>query len=83
VGRFVDGDLVGVRERQPDVVQAVEQTMAAEIVDFKGQLQAVLVAERAAFEIDRELVAGVCRGPAKQVVDLGLVEPDRQQTERG
>ena len=38
--RFVGGDLVFVLERQADVVQAVEQAVAAERLDLEGDRQA-------------------------------------------
>ena len=47
VGLFVGGDLVLVLQRQADVVQAVEQAVAAEGFDFERQRQAVVVGERA------------------------------------
>ena len=64
VGAFVGGDLVLVLERQADVVQAVEQAMAAERLDLERQQQAVVVGERLLLQIGRERVAGLSRGPA-------------------
>ena len=40
VGRFVGRDLVLVRQRQADVVQAVQQAMAAERLDLERNRQA-------------------------------------------
>ena len=65
-------------QRQADVVQAVEQAVAAERLDLERQRQAVVVGERARFEVGRQLVAGMLGRALEQVVDLLFAEPDRQ-----
>ena len=75
---LVLGDIVFVLERQADVVEAVEQAMAAELFDIERNRQAKVVGERFLFEIGRELVAGMSGSTLEQVVDLGVAEHDRQ-----
>jgi len=41
-----------------DVIEAFEQTVARELVDFELCLEAVLVLDRATLEIDCKLISG-------------------------
>ena len=66
---FEGGDFVGVLERQADVVQAVQQAVAAERFDFERQRQAVIVGQSPHFQIDRQLIAWMLGAAAEQIVD--------------
>ena len=56
---FISRDLRLALECQVDIVQGVDQAVAAEIVYLELDRQPVLVGDRAAFDIDCQLIARV------------------------
>src|SRR5262249_249827 len=77
VSALEGGDLVGVLQREGDVVQSVEQAIAAELIDAKPQRQTRSVGQLARVQIDRQLVVPVA-GSLKERLDLGLAQLHRQ-----
>ncbi len=79
VGGFVGGDFVGVGEGHGDVVQAVQQRVAAEAVDVEAEDQRMLVVfDRAGLKVHGQFAAGVPFGPLEQLLDRLFVQLDRQ-----
>src|SRR5262245_51584393 len=77
VRAFESGDLGLLLEREGDVVETVEQAVAAEIVDGELEIETLLVGDRAGVEIDSELIAALV-GFLKQLLDLVLAESNGQ-----
>src|SRR5262245_55817516 len=75
---FVVVDLIDVAKREADVVEAVEQAMAAEGLDFKLETQPEVVGERAILEVRCQGIIGAGGGAAEQIVDLLLAQHNRQ-----
>ena len=59
-------DLVGVAQRQADVVEAAEQAVLAERLDLEGELAAVGLDDDLALEVDRQRVADEGRDLVEQ-----------------
>src|SRR5690349_9044088 len=73
-------DLVGVPQRQADLVQPVEQAMLAEWLDIEGErMRAVGGCDRLPLEIDGQRKAGRGEAGMEQAVHVALGEHDRQQ----
>src|ERR1041385_1769084 len=65
MGGFVSGNFTLVLHRQPNVVQAFEQTMPREIINHESHIHALLVANSARFKIYGQLVIlGFARPPS-------------------
>lgn len=52
--RLKRGNFVRVRESQRDIIQSVEQTMTAKLVNFEDDRQAVVVRDGPALQLDAE-----------------------------
>src|SRR5262245_24741254 len=76
--RLVGGDLVLVLEDETDVVEAVEEVVAAEGIDLEAGNGAFAVADFLPFKVDRELVARSLGGLGDQLVDRVLGQRERQ-----
>ncbi len=82
--RLEGADLVGLAQRETDVVEAVEQAVLAEGVHLEGDLLAdhlvaVLAHDDLAFQIDGQLVAREGMDLVEQAGDRGLGQHDGQQ----
>src|SRR4051812_33380310 len=77
--RFKRADLVGVAERETDVVPSVDEALLAERVDLEGHLFAIGLDHALPRQVDREPVAGERGDLRKQPVDLGFRKHQRQQ----
>src|SRR5262249_25217862 len=79
--RFERADLVGVLERQRNVVVAVQQAFAPERIDVEAiRVRAVRRAHRLRLEVDRQLEAGKRLDRVEEAIDFILGEHDRQQS---
>src|SRR5690606_8804775 len=72
-------DRLGILQSQADIVQAVEQAVLAEGIDFEGVLLAVRTGNALRSQIDGQLVTLGGFGLLEQLVDLILFQYDRQQ----
>jgi hypothetical protein len=77
-GAFEGGDFVGVLKRQCDVIEAVQQAMAAEGLDLEGAIEPVVVAQPAGLEVGGQLVSGILCRAREQLVHCRIVQPDRE-----
>src|SRR5690242_4244269 len=75
---FERANLVGLPQREPDIVEAVQQAVLAKCVDFERVFAAVGRAHALRIEIDRQLIAVERIGLVEQVIDLLLSQSDRQ-----
>src|SRR5678815_4424941 len=55
---FEGPDLLGMAQRQRDVVIAAKQAELAERLDFEGELATIGTCDRLALEVDGERIAG-------------------------
>src|SRR5580765_968742 len=78
--RLEGADLVGVAQRQADLVETVEDAMLAERIDVETEaLRAVAGRDRLLFQIDDQFEPRKRRRLVEKPVDLGLGERDRQE----
>ena len=74
------GNAIFVSQRQADVVQTVQQAVATERFDFEFLRPTKFIADGACFEIDRKPIGGMLRGAAKQLINVGVGQPDWQHS---
>src|SRR5438105_2953835 len=72
-------DLVGMAQRERDVVEAVDEAVLAERLHVESELGAVGLDHDLALEVDRQLVAHEGRHFVEQARHLVLRQLDRQQ----
>src|SRR5580765_6422647 len=78
--RLEGADLVGMAQRQADLVQTVEDAMLAERIDVELEARgAVGGRDRLLFQINDECEARKRRGLVEELVDLGLAQGERQE----
>src|ERR1700682_5547544 len=78
--RLERANLVGVRQRKRNVVEAVQQAVLAELVDVEREHGAAVGRrDGLPLEIDGELESRKRGGVVKQALDLGLRQHDRQK----
>ena len=70
--------MFGVAQREPDVIQAVEQAVAAEGVDNEAGVKAVVVGNFICLERDGEGIARMHGGALEEKFDLLLWERDQK-----
>src|SRR5215213_4205577 len=66
-------------QREADVIEAVQQAMATEGLDFELCREATAVGERAGFEVGRQLIRLMLASALEQLFDLLLGKADREQ----
>ena len=59
-------------QREADVVEAVQQAVFAERVDFEVRVEALVVGDGLRFEVDGELVLGIFVQRSSSVCHLAL-----------
>lgn len=69
-----------MQERLSDVVQTVEQVMAAARIDFELSLKATAIADGLVFKVDGQLVRRMLFRSFEQLVDIGFRQRDWKQT---
>src|ERR1700676_2054085 len=78
--RLERANLVGVGERERDVVESVQQAVLAKRVDVEPEYRAAVGGrDSLPFEVDSELESRECCSVVKQALDIGLRQHDRQQ----
>src|SRR5258708_1024251 len=78
--RFEGADLVGVTQRETDLVEAVQQAVFAERIDVEMEfIRAVGGRNCLALQVDDQLEAGERGGVVEKLVDFRLREHDRQE----
>src|SRR5262249_13724116 len=78
--RLEGADLVGVAQREADLVQAVQDAMLAERIDLEAEaLRTVGGRDGLLFQINNQLKTGERRCLVEQLVDLGFAQRDRQE----
>src|SRR5579875_1602639 len=63
-----------------DIIQALQQTFAAEGVNLKGELQVASVGDNLIFQVNRDLIAGSAFRAAKKFVHLLFRKRHRQHS---
>src|SRR5262249_35117515 len=76
---LISSDLSLVFQRQPDLVQPFQQTLASERVYIKLEQKIRIVAHRLALEIDRQRVSGPGSHSPEDLFDLRLGQSHRKQ----
>ncbi len=76
--RLKRGDFIGMLEREPDIVQPVEQAMPPEIFDFKRQRQAEVIGQPTRFQVDSELITWMFSAALEKIVDRIVGKANRQ-----
>src|SRR5262245_3687583 len=78
--RLERADLVRVAQREPDLVEPVEQAVLAEWVDVETEaLRAIDGRDRLLLQINHQSKTGKRRSVVEELVDLGLRQGDRQE----
>src|SRR5262245_24205660 len=78
--RLERADLVRVAQREPDLVEPVEQAVLAELVDVETEaLRAIDGRDRLLLQINHQSKTGKRRSVVEELVDLGLRQGDRQE----
>ena len=82
MGLLPGRDLIDVLERDADVVEPLEEAATVKWIHGEVAVEAGIVVDRACCQIDMQLIevsGGVRRGgTAKEVVDILLLESDRE-----
>src|SRR6185436_13252633 len=76
--RFVFFDLVFVQKRQPDVVEALQQTLAAKRIDLKAEPAPLIIAHPLSGQINCQFVTGTSGGSLEEFIDLFFRKHDRE-----
>src|SRR5687767_13808750 len=77
--RLERADLVGVLEREPDLVEPAQQTMLGERIDVEREDLSARRGHRLRFEVHGKAIARRRLHLAENLIDDLLVEPDQQQ----
>src|SRR3989449_4545954 len=78
--RFEGADLVGVAQREADLVEAAQQAMFAERIDLEARgLRAIGGRDRLVLQVHHQLESGKGGALVEQAIDLGLAQ-DRKST---
>src|SRR5205085_4068503 len=77
---FIHGDGVFVLKRQTDVVEALEQTFAAEWINRKAEFVAPVVHDPLPFQVNCQFIAGNGARRREEAVDFAFGKLHRQQT---
>src|SRR6266852_2077010 len=76
---LVRNDSVLVRQRQRDIVEALEQALLVEWLDLETRRPSEVIRHRLLFQIDRQPIRLVVPGRAKDVLDVVVGERYRQK----
>src|SRR5436190_6836275 len=78
--RFEGADLVGVAQREADLVEAAQQAMFAERIDLEARgLRAIGGRDRLVLQVHHQLESGKGGALVEQAIDLGLAQHHRKQ----
>src|SRR6185503_3196688 len=76
--RFVLFDLIFVLKRQPDVVESLQQTLAAKWIDLKAKPEPFIIGHPLPGQINSQFVTGVRGGSLEELIDLFFRKHDRE-----
>src|SRR5947207_4231528 len=68
--RFERSNVWLVLQAQADIVEAVQQAVAAELINSKPRLEAAFIAHRATLQINCQAISAVGCGPARQLANF-------------
>lgn len=76
--RFVCFDLVFVQKRQADVVESLQQTLAAKRIDLKAEPEPFVIGHPLPGQINGQFVTGTSGGSLEEFIDLLFGKHDRE-----